>query len=300
MTGAPGKSLTVVAPAKINLYLHLTDKRDDGYHELDSLVAFADIHDTLDLAPADILTLEIDGPFADHLPVNDDNMVLKAARALQKMTGEDKGAAIRLTKNLPLSSGIGGGSTDAAATLKGLLKLWHIAPPEPDLMALALSLGADVPVCVNGRAVYLGGIGEKLTPAPALPTCSVVLVNPGTALSTPAVFKAWGGLTDSFSKPAPFDYTPEDARELASILMSRRNDLTSAAKQLAPEIDDVLMALRRCDGALMTRMSGSGATCFALFTNSNEATEAVSNLAKDHPDWWIQPGTLETNIHKMG
>ena len=145
MSDAPDNSIHVAAPAKINLYLHVTDRRDDGYHELDSLVAFAGIHDSLDFSPADELTLTIDGPFGKDLPVNDDNLILKAAHGLAKMAGVTEGASIRLMKRLPLSSGIGGGSSDAAATLKGLIKLWGIRPSEDDLRTLALSLGADVP-----------------------------------------------------------------------------------------------------------------------------------------------------------
>lgn len=299
MSGSPAGSFTIVAPAKINLYLHVTGKRDDGYHELDSLVAFAGIQDTLTFSSADDLSLEIDGPFGEELSADPENLVLQAARKLQAMAGCDKGAAIGLSKYLPLASGIGGGSADAAAALKGLSQLWELDVPAEDMLGLALTLGADVPVCLNGQAVFMGGIGERLIPAPDLPTCSVVLVNPGIALSTPAVFKARSELGQEFSESHPFDHQPSDAAELASILAVRKNDLAPAAQRLAPEITDVILELNQCEGALLARMSGSGATCFALFADPGEAADAALKLSGRHPDWWVQAGSLEGDINRL-
>ena len=291
----PDRSIRVQAPAKINLYLHVTARRDDGFHLLDSLVAFADIHDTLTLSPAAGLSLEIDGPFAAGLKADADNLVMKAAAGLADITGGRKGARIRLSKRLPVAAGIGGGSADAAAGLKGLMALWNVDPGEAPLQALALSLGADVPVCLDGRAAFMSGIGEHIQPSPALPECPVVLVNPNVVLSTPAVFKARAARTTAFSAPGRFDHAPKDREEWIALLKSRSNDLSDAALALAPAIGNVLAALSECDGALMTRMSGSGATCFALFADPGEAARAAQRLARAHPDWWVKAGSLKSD-----
>ncbi len=295
----PAGSSSIAAPAKINLYLHVTGKRDDGYHLLDSLVAFAGIHDTVTVSPSDEINLKIDGPFAPELESDSGNLVLRAAHALAKMTNIDKGAHLRLKKRLPLASGIGGGSSDAAAVLKGLMQLWNVEPEAESLQKLALELGADVPVCLNGRAAFMSGIGEEINNAPSLPPCSVVLVNPGVSLSTPEVFKARADLQKEYSKAGVFDYTPRDLAELVSILGSRRNDLAPAAIGLAPVIEDVLAALERCNGALMARLSGSGATCFALFADPGEAAAATLKLSHEHPHWWVRAGSLESDINRL-
>jgi 4-diphosphocytidyl-2-C-methyl-D-erythritol kinase len=292
-------SFSIVAPAKINLYLHVIGNRDDGFHNLDSLVAFAGIQDTLQFTPADDLSLEIEGPFAPELATASDNLILQAARALAQMAGVTEGAHIRLTKRLPLASGIGGGSADAAATIKGLVRLWDIKSEPRDLQKLALTLGADVPVCLNGRAVFMGGIGEELSPAPALPSASLVLVNPGVALSTPAVFMERAQLTVRNSAPGRFDYSPNDIAELAAILKTRRNDLAPAALKMAPVIGQVLAELEGCAGALMARMSGSGATCFGLFEDPGEAAAATLKLSNERPDWWVRAGSLEADINRL-
>jgi len=293
---APAASFSIAAPAKINLYLHVTGTRDDGFHLLDSLVAFAGIHDTLSFAAADALSLEIDGPFAPELSAEPDNLILQAARGLSELAGVPCGAHLSLNKRLPLAAGIGGGSADAAATLKGLVRLWDIQPGEQELHELALTLGADVPVCLQGQAVFMGGIGGDLSPAPRLPAGSLVLVNPGVRLSTPAVFKGRANLGGPDSKPGRFDYAPKDLAELVTILDGRSNDLAPAAQQIVPVIGDVLAALEGCDGALMARMSGSGATCFGLFSDPGEAAMATLKLSREYPDWWVRAGSLESDI----
>ena len=283
-------SVSVLAPAKINLYLHVVARRPDGYHELDSLVAFADVADIVTAEAAADLSLTIDGPFAAALAGETaDNLVLRAARLLAAQFGVAAGAALRLTKHLPVASGIGGGSSDAAAALRALCALWRVAAGPDELAALAARLGADVPVCLFGRPAWLGGIGETLVPAPALPPVAMVLVNPGIALSTPSVFKARRG---PFSTPARFTETVADAVALAEALNSRRNDLTEAAVGLVPAIGNVLARLSHCEGALLARMSGSGATCFALFADNAAAGEAAARLAGERPDWWVAPGRL--------
>ncbi|MDD9876981.1 MAG: 4-(cytidine 5'-diphospho)-2-C-methyl-D-erythritol kinase [Magnetovibrio sp.] len=272
------------APAKLNLYLHVIGRRDDGYHLLDSLVAFATIGDRVTVRPAAELSLQIDGPFAAALTGETDNLVLAAARALMQAADIADGAAITLTKNLPVASGIGGGSADAAAAIKALVRLWGVHPATHDLSGLALSLGADVPACLFGRPVFMGGIGDVLEPAPALPDAPMVLVNPGIGVATPAVFGARQG---AFGAAAPFDDDVADVPALATMLTDRRNDLTAAAVALTPEISEVLKALDSATGCLLARMSGSGATCFGLFAGRADAEAAAIAIGAANPGWWV-------------
>jgi 4-diphosphocytidyl-2-C-methyl-D-erythritol kinase len=287
------ESVTLVrraAPAKLNLYLHVLGRRDDGYHLLDSLVALADIADVVTARPAEALSLEVTGPFAGALQGDlSENLVWRAARALAERAGIEAKAALTLAKNLPVASGIGGGSSDAAAALKVLGELWRLDLGERKFEGLAQSLGADVPVCLFGETAWLGGIGERVAPAPPLPPCSVVLVNPGRSLATPAVF---GQRVGAFSEPGRFETTPADARALARLLETRRNDLTSPAVSLAPEISGVLRALEAEAGALIARMSGSGATCFALFADAAAAQQAAGRLCLAYRGWWVAAGAL--------
>ena len=282
-------TVRVAAPAKLNLYLHVTGRRDNGYHELDSLVAFAHISDVITARAASGLELEMDGPFAQDLPDNGTNLVLAAAKALRTHTGITSGAALTLTKNLPVASGIGGGSADAAAVIKALARLWGLHPGHFDLSGLALDLGADVPVCLFGRPAFMGGIGEDIEAAPALPETALVLVNPGVAVSTPEVFKARDG---AFTAPARFEASPPGAAALAAVLIQRGNDLAPPAIALAPVIDQALTALAATPACLMARMSGSGATCFGLFANDDQAADAARGLEQAHPDWWVQASRL--------
>ncbi len=277
------------APAKLNLYLHVLGRRDDGYHLLDSLVAFADIADVVTARSADALSLEITGPFAAALQGDpSENLVWRAAMALAARAGIEAKAALTLEKNLPVASGIGGGPSDAAAALKAPAELWRVDLGERKFQGLAESLGADVPVCLFGETAWLGGIGERVVPAPPLPPCTVVLVNPGVSLSTPAVFKA---RTGGFSASARFETAPADAVTLARLLEARRNDLTPPAVGLAPDIASVLRALEAETGALLTRMSGSGATCLAHFADA-EAAARAAHLRGAHPGWWVAAGRL--------
>jgi 4-diphosphocytidyl-2-C-methyl-D-erythritol kinase len=297
---APSGMIVEAASAKLNLYLHVLGRRADGYHELDSLVAFADIHDTVTVSPnpdlnpdqSPAVSLAIDGPFAPALLAESsaDNLVTRAARLLAEATGRAApGVAITLTKRLPVASGIGGGSADAAACLRALARLWDIPLTDPVLPQLAARLGADVPVCLAGRPSWLGGIGERLDPAPVLPPCAVVLVNPGVPLATPAVFRA---RTGPFSQPARFTEHPADARDLARLLAGRGNDLAPPAEMLAPVICDVLNRLSETPGCLLARLSGSGATCFALYADPEQAKAAAAALASEQPGWWVRPGSL--------
>lgn len=279
----------VDAPAKVNLYLHVTGKRADGYHLLDSLVVFAGIGDTLEIAPADALSLTVEGPTAQALPDGEENIVLTAARRLAEAAGCAQGAAIRLVKRLPVAAGIGGGSADAAAALKGLAALWGLDLPEARLREIGLGLGADVPVCLAGRPMLMSGVGEVLAPAPALPPAWLVLVNPRRPLSTPAVFKARGG---GFSPPRPLDRAPADVGALADALRERGNDLAEAAISLVPEIAEALGLLADRPGCLLARMSGSGATTFGLFAAEAEAAAAAAALSQARPGWWCAAAPL--------
>jgi 4-diphosphocytidyl-2-C-methyl-D-erythritol kinase len=292
------KAAGILAPAKVNLYLHVLGRREDGYHRLDSLVAFADIGDRVEAAPAaDRLRLNVGGPEAGALAgLGDDNLVLRAARLYLAAAGETgmapmRGVTLFLDKRLPTASGIGGGSSDAAATLRLLDHLHDGAVSPPALATLAARLGADVPACLLARPVWVGGIGEILEPAEAMPACGIVLANPRAALPTPSVFRARGG---PFSRPGRFTAMPCDAAGLAAALSSRRNDLTDAARRLVPEIADVIEVLAGLPGTLLARMSGSGATCFALFADRGAAHAAHALLREARPHWWSAAGALLT------
>lgn len=287
--------LRLAAPAKVNLTLHVTGRRDDGYHTLDSLVVFAGVFDRVSVAPADRLSLSVAGPNAEALAdvPEKDNIVLRAAWALAAATGSARGARITLHKTLPVAAGIGGGSADAAAVLSGLMRLWGVAPPRDVLLRLAAGLGADVPVCLRARATCVGGIGEQMKDAPPLPAAWLLLVNPGVPLSTPAVFQARKG---AFTVPAPMDDSPRDAYALAKALTARRNDLTAAAISLAPEIGQCLAAIGALPGCLLSRMSGSGATCWGLFATEYDCRAAAKALRASQPDWWIEPAPMLTDV----
>ncbi len=287
--GPPG--VTWMAPAKVNLYLHVVGRRDDGYHLLDSLIAFAALGDLVTVLPAREIRLGVEGQFAEAVPTGSDNLVLRAARALAQHAGITDGAAIILEKQMPTAAGLGGGSADAAAALRALVRLWDVEIGEDALAELGLSLGADVPICLAGHPAFVGGIGEAITPVPNLPPTWLVLVNPGVAVSTPAVFRAREG---DFSAPARFDGTAADAPALAALLAQRHNDLTEPAMSQAPVIGDVLAALTGTPDCLLARMSGSGATCFGLFANEAAARTAARRVALDNPSWWVVSAALAT------
>lgn len=283
-----GMPVTVFAPAKINLYLHVTGRRADGYHLLDSLIAFADIGDNLTVEPAPSLSLAVSGPEAAALAaLGDDNLVLRAARLLLGRAGIAAGAAMHLDKNLPVAAGVGGGSSDAAAALLALRRLWRLSLEDDALCSLGSRLGADVPACVYGRAVWVGGVGERLEPAGALPETGILLANPRRALPTAAVFAGRHGPFGAAGRFAPM---PSNASELVDLLASRRNELTDAAIGLVPEIGTVLARLGQLPGSLLVRMSGSGATCFALFADRAAAEEACALLCAAEPRWWCAAG----------
>ncbi|WP_380054831.1 4-(cytidine 5'-diphospho)-2-C-methyl-D-erythritol kinase [Falsihalocynthiibacter sp. SS001] len=269
------------APAKINLALHLTGQREDGYHLLDSLVVFADVGDELAVATSDQLSLAIDGPERAGLTSDADNLVLKAARYLNNA----RGAALTLTKNLPVASGIGGGSADAAAALRLLSRHWGVPLP-----ADVLALGADVPVCLSSKPARMRGIGEVIEAVPHLPDMALLLVNPREPVSTPAIFKAIKNKNNS-----PMDAVPKGAGfdKFCVWLSLQRNDMQSAAITEAPVIELVLKAIEN-SGATLARMSGSGATCFGLFQDITAAQEAANKLRAEYPEWWVKSARVLT------
>ncbi len=278
------------ARAKINLYLHVNGRRADGYHCLDSLIVFASLADTITVEASDDLTLIIDGPFAAGLPVDQNNLVLQAAESLARAAGIQARARIKLHKILPVAAGLGGGSADAAATLLALRALWQLPIDDATLHTLAARLGADVPVCLTTQPSLIGGIGHAVRPAPLLPCFALLLVNPGQAVSTAAVFKA---LQNTFTPSRPWQESASQAAALAQALAQRRNDLEPAARQLAPVIGDVIEAVAALPHCRLARMSGSGATCFGLFDNLTHAEAAAGKLAAARADWWVQACSIE-------
>lgn len=273
--------ITEFAPAKINLALHVLGRRVDGYHELDSVVAFASIGDVLEIEAADNTVVVVDGPFASGVPVTAENLVLKAHAALAQHAAIPP-VSIRLTKNLPVASGIGGGSADAAAALRGLMRLVGVRFDAETMQKIALSLGADLPVCLHGQACRMQGVGEVITPLERLPAKAVLLVNPMQACSTADVFRAMAlkagdqfGTALEVSKPETW-----------------RNDMTAAAIAALPVIDVVLAGLRNVAPNNPVRMSGSGATCFALFSEFDQAETAARRLAVMQPGWWVATAHL--------
>jgi 4-diphosphocytidyl-2-C-methyl-D-erythritol kinase len=277
------------ARAKVNLTLRVLRRRDDGYHEIDSLVVFADFGDRLSFAHGGPLALAVQGPGAAAAGTGDDNLVLKAARALAARRPDVVLGSFDLDKRLPVAAGLGGGSADAGAALRLIAQANGLRRDDPDLYAAARATGADVPVCLNSQARVMRGIGELLSAPLSLPRLAAVLVNPGVALPTKAVFAGWtpsaipaGGIDDAATGKL------SGRAGLLQLLALQPNDLEAPAIALRPVIANVLDALRALSGCDLARMSGSGATCFGLFSTDASAHEAATVLAGRHPDWWVK------------
>lgn len=278
------------APAKINLFLHVGAPGQDGYHPLCSLMVFADIGDRVVIHEADALSVRVHGPFAAGLAEEHDNLVLRAARALlAKARGPQPPICLSLEKALPVAAGLGGGSSDAGAALRLVRAAFGIIMEDEELEAVAASLGADGAACLWGRPVLAQGRGELLTPAPRLPTIEAVLVNPGVGVSTPAVYRALDD-AQAFGEvaPPPMPDAFESVEELAGWLTVMRNDLQAPAVGLAPEIGDVVETLAGEPETLIARMSGSGATCFAICASDIEAEALAERVAGMRPTWWVK------------
>ena len=298
------------APAKVNLFLHVTGRRADGYHLLDSLAVFAGVADRLSHAPAGTLSLALTGPFAVSLREEQDNLVLRAAHALAAETGHRPTGRLTLEKHIPVASGVGGGSADAAAALRLLCRAWSMHPGAAALARIAGKLGADVPVCLDSKPARMRGVGQILSAAPTLPSCGMVLVNPGAPLASVAVFRARADMAhavrghpdrghpdrgyavrgSAFSPEAMLPDGWRDAKAMARDLSHLTNDLQAPAIRLVPVISTVLDAIGATEGCLLARMSGSGATCFGLYATEREARTAAATLSGT--GWWCWDGAL--------
>ena len=285
--------LVEAAPAKINLSLRVFGRRGDGYHELESLVVFGRCADRLSFTPGGELSLTVSGPSAALAGDNADNLVLKAARALAERSPGITLGAFALDKRLPVAAGLGGGSADAAAALRLIARANNLASDAPRFYEAARATGADVPVCLNPRARVMRGIGELLSEPLNLPPLPAVLVNPGAALATRAVFAGWMPGTP----PAPLNQEAlvklSDRKALLQFLASQENDLERPAIAVAPVVAEVLAAMRGLPGCVVARMSGSGSTCFALFNSAAEATVGAEILHAKYPQWWVRPTALQ-------
>jgi len=281
MPGNPG-----AARAKINLFLHVGDKRADGFHPVQSLAVFPELGDVLRAEAADTLSLSVEGPFASSLTGESENLVLAAAKAL----GGKAAAKLTLTKHLPVASGIGGGSADAAAALRVLSSLWGLGLDEAKLCDIAAGLGSDVPVCVVSEPRWMEGRGEILSPVTSLPHLPMLLVNPRAQVPTKDVFAALQSRSGVERKMPPDRF--HDMADLLRFLDASKNDLEEPARRIQPLIGEVLTALSALPGALFARMSGSGATCFALFPDDDSCARAAQLLSVAKTGWWIAPTSV--------
>jgi len=284
---------TAFAAAKVNLYLHVAPPTPDGYHPIASLMAFADVGDAVAAAPGEGLSMAVDGPFGQGLTAGPDNLVLRAAAALLARAGRpEAGAHLTLTKSLPIAAGLGGGSSDAGAALRLLNAMHRLGLSESELEDVAAEVGADGAACLRARMLVAEGRGEILSPAPAMPPLPAVLVNPGVPSPTGAVYRAYdaSGAPGAADRPQPPSLKTTAAA--AAWLATCRNDLEPPALMLEPRIGEALEALRAQPESLLTRMSGSGATCFALTATRAGAEALAARLAAAHPLWWVKACTL--------
>ncbi|ESY00473.1 4-(cytidine 5'-diphospho)-2-C-methyl-D-erythritol kinase [Mesorhizobium sp. LNJC405B00] len=276
---------TWLAPAKINLALHVTGRRADGYHLLESLVVFTRFGDRVEIEPADADRFSVSGRYATSVPIDDSNLVVKAREALRRQAGQQRTppVAIRLEKNLPIASGVGGGSSDAAAVLQGLVRTWGLDIGEAELSRIGLTLGADVPMCLAAKPLVARGVGDELSPIADFPALALVLVNPGVAVSTPDVFNALEKRDNEGLPPLPRGFDFHGVRNWLEIT---RNDLEEPAQAIQPPIGRALSLLNRA-GSGFSRMSGSGATCFGLFETGNVAKRAAAEIRSREPEWFV-------------
>ena len=281
------KDLKIIAPAKVNLFLHVTGKRKDGYHLLQSLVTFANYGDNLTITPAEHFSITIDNPFTALDEEN--NLVTRAANTLAQTLQKDLDCNIHLTKKIPIGAGLGGGSADAATTIKGLLQYWNESISGSQLDEILVSLGADVPICYQNQSAIIQGIGEEIIPLPSLPDLPTLLVYPNKFCPTIDIFKTY---EKDFSSPIPIPEKFTVKEDLYDFLKQQTNDLTQAACHQIPTIKDVLTLINKQQGCALSRMSGSGSSCFGLFDNVENSQAAALSIQKENPDWWVQPVIL--------
>lgn len=279
----------MLAAAKINLDLRITGRRDDGYHLLDSIVVFTEYGDQLEAVISDQLSLEISGPFSEGLPCDKTNLILKAAKLVCNEAGVKPKLKFCLTKNLPVSSGIGGGSADAAAAMLLTRDLLSIDLSDEYLLNIALKLGADVPVCLRSHSTVMRGIGDELNRVNLVSDCYILLVNSGVSVSTPPIFKKYADVSEKFDKKRNVPAQEIHLPLMIDILKNSQNSLETVACELEPSIIEVLEAIGKTDKVLFSRMSGSGATCFGLYKTQEQCMRAASDLRAKTNEWWIQP-----------
>lgn len=286
--------MRIVAPAKLNLFLHITGKRPDGYHLLESLAAFTSFGDVLEIAPANALSLEVSGPFAAAVEGgSESNLVLRAAKALQEHAGISKGAHISLHKHIPVGAGLGGGSSDAAAALIALSSFWQLSLDKAALHSISAPLGSDIAVCLLRKPAWVTGAGEHVTPVSFSGTASVVMVNPRVPLLTADVYRQF---RPGFTAPVAPPPALRTFDALVRYLKPLGNVLETPAVALQPMIRDMLVVLAATEGCALARMSGSGATCFALYEDAASAKNAAHALRRAHAGWWIQESELSEGV----
>ena len=283
--GRVGNRLSLLAPAKINLALHVTGRRSDGYHLLDSIVAFADFGDQVEVTPARELCLTVSGPFAAHAPGDETDLAWRAAEAFFAHTRLRARASIHVEKNIPAQAGLGGGSADAAAVLRGLDELFQTRLSDPDLAALGLPLGADVPMCLAGKALRARGIGDEIELLNNWPTLPLLMVWPGARVGTVAVYSGLERRDGPALAPPP---RSGSAHDIAAWLVSCRNDLEAPAGRIAPVIGEVLDSLRATKGCLLARMSGSGSACFGVYSDQTQNAATADRLAGHQLRRWVK------------
>jgi len=280
------EQVALLAPAKVNLALHVTGRRADGFHLLDSIAVFADVGDRVEIEAADTFGLSVTGPFASHAPGDASDLAWRAAIAFFEHVGRAPAAAIGVEKNIPAGAGLGGGSADAAAVLTGLNQHFATGLSADDLAAIGIKLGADVPMCLAGHSLRARGIGEDIQTIEGWPPLPMVLVWPGVAVSTAAVFSSLQRRDNPSLDEPPRNPT---VATLASWLENCRNDLEAPACVIAPEIGEALEALRTTDGCLLARMSGSGSACFGLYADSRNSAASARKIKAGRPAWWVEP-----------
>lgn len=286
MSNGKLQKIILKAPAKVNLFLHVTGKTENGYHSLQSLIAFTDLVDSIEITPSDNFQFTTNSQ--DQELTGNDNLVVRAAKTLSEAVNKDLNVAIHLTKNIPVGAGLGGGSSDAATTIKALIEYWDIREPE-NLQKLLNHLGADVPACYEQSACYVEGYGEIIHPIDNIPRCDALLIYPNIFCSTADIFKNY---SDEYSKEIGLLAKFKDQDHLYDFLNAQQNDLTKTASNLYPDIKKVLQTISSQTGCAVARMSGSGSSCFGLFENKEQSIAAANEIQKERPDWFVRPVTL--------